>query len=102
MPVAEFAGSRNWGYDGVFPFAPSHIYGTPSELCSLVDYAHSLNIAVILDVVYTDYSAPRSYRGFVASTFLLIVTLLGERHLISTEAQRVKSDSLFGKRSLLV
>ena len=52
MPIAEFAGSRNWGYDGVDLFAPSHNYGTPAELRAFIDRAHALGIAVILDVVY--------------------------------------------------
>jgi len=52
MPLAEFAGSRNWGYDGVFLFAPSHRYGHPDDLRRVVDAAHRLGIAVLLDVVY--------------------------------------------------
>ena len=52
MPVAQFPGDRNWGYDGVFPFAVQHSYGGPDELKALVDAAHALKIAVILDVVY--------------------------------------------------
>lgn len=52
MPVAEFAGDRNWGYDGVNLFAPEHVYGTPDDLRRFVDRAHQLGLAVILDVVY--------------------------------------------------
>ena len=52
MPVAEFPGSRNWGYDGVFPFAPCHQYGGPHGLQQLVDACHAQGIGVILDVVY--------------------------------------------------
>jgi maltooligosyltrehalose trehalohydrolase len=52
MPVGEFAGTRNWGYDGVFPFAPSRNYGTPADMRGFVDRAHQLGLAVILDVVY--------------------------------------------------
>jgi maltooligosyltrehalose trehalohydrolase len=52
MPVAEFAGSRGWGYDGVDLYAPSHLYGTPDDLRRLVDRAHQLGLGVILDVVY--------------------------------------------------
>src|SRR5262249_19609422 len=44
MPVAEFAGARNWGYDGVFLFAPSHNYGTPDDLRRFVDRAHGLGL----------------------------------------------------------
>ena len=40
MPIAAFAGERNWGYDGVLPFAPASAYGTPDDLKRLVDTAH--------------------------------------------------------------
>src|SRR5690606_28686956 len=52
MPVAEFPGAFGWGYDGVFPFAPFHGYGSPDELRFFVDRAHAFGIAVLLDVVY--------------------------------------------------
>ncbi len=52
MPVAQFPGEHNWGYDGVFPFAVQHSYGGPDGLKALVNAAHTLKIAVILDVVY--------------------------------------------------
>jgi maltooligosyltrehalose trehalohydrolase len=52
MPVAEFPGGRNWGYDGVHPYAPQSTYGGPDGLRRLVDAAHGLGLAVILDVVY--------------------------------------------------
>jgi maltooligosyltrehalose trehalohydrolase len=52
MPVGEFPGERNWGYDVVLPFAPAHSYGTPDDLRRLVEAAHGLGLAVILDVVY--------------------------------------------------
>ncbi|MEJ7644187.1 MAG: malto-oligosyltrehalose trehalohydrolase [Chryseolinea sp.] len=52
MPVAEFSGERNWGYDGVFPFAVHHSYGGPLGLQRLVDACHEYGIAVVLDVVY--------------------------------------------------
>ncbi len=52
MPVAQFPGERNWGYDGVFPFAVQCSYGGPQGLKELVDSCHRRNIAVILDVVY--------------------------------------------------
>jgi maltooligosyltrehalose trehalohydrolase len=51
MPVAQFSGSRNWGYDGVFPFAVQNTYGGPAGLQRLVDLCHQNNISVILDVV---------------------------------------------------
>jgi maltooligosyltrehalose trehalohydrolase len=52
MPVGEFPGTRNWGYDGVFPYAPQSSYGGPDGLRALVDAAHAAGLAVILDVVY--------------------------------------------------
>ncbi len=52
MPVGDFAGSRNWGYDGVLLFAPTRAYGTPDDLRALVDGAHQRRLAVMLDVVY--------------------------------------------------
>ncbi|WP_119300797.1 malto-oligosyltrehalose trehalohydrolase [Dongia deserti] len=52
MPVADFAGSFGWGYDGVNLFAPTRLYGTPDEMRTFVDQAHRLGMGVILDVVY--------------------------------------------------
>lgn len=52
MPLGEFPGSRNWGYDGVLPYAPEASYGSPEELKTLVDTAHGLGMMVLLDVVY--------------------------------------------------
>ena len=52
MPVAEFSGSRGWGYDGVDLYAPHHAYGGPDGLKRLVDACHARGLAVLLDVVY--------------------------------------------------
>ena len=52
MPVADFPGSRNWGYDGAALFAPARCYGTPDDLRRLVNSAHRAGLAVLLDVVY--------------------------------------------------
>jgi maltooligosyltrehalose trehalohydrolase len=52
MPVAEFPGRFGWGYDGVFPFAPTRLYGRPDDFRAFVARAHELNLAVVLDVVY--------------------------------------------------
>ena len=52
MPVADFAGSFGWGYDGVNLFAPTRLYGRPEDFRHFVDTAHSLRMGVILDVVY--------------------------------------------------
>jgi maltooligosyltrehalose trehalohydrolase len=61
MPVAEFAGTRNWGYDGVCPYAPSHAYGQPDDLRRFVDKAHGIAIAVVLDVVYNHLGPEGAY-----------------------------------------
>jgi maltooligosyltrehalose trehalohydrolase len=55
MPIGDFPGARNWGYDGVMIFAPAHAYGTPDDLRALVDAAHQRGLAVILDVVYNHF-----------------------------------------------
>ncbi len=55
MPVAQFSGSRGWGYDGVFPFAAHHAYGGPHGLQKLVDACHSVGLAIFLDVVYNHF-----------------------------------------------
>jgi maltooligosyltrehalose trehalohydrolase len=55
MPLADFPGQRNWGYDGVRLFAPPPEYGTPDDLRALVDAAHAHGLAVILDVVYNHF-----------------------------------------------
>lgn len=61
MPVAQFPGSRNWGYDGVFPFAVQNTYGGADRLQKLVDVFHNENIAVILDVVYNHLGPEGNY-----------------------------------------
>jgi maltooligosyltrehalose trehalohydrolase len=61
MPVAEFAGRRGWGYDGVNLYAPSHLYGTPDDLRRFVDRAHRLGLGVILDVVYNHFGPDGNY-----------------------------------------
>jgi maltooligosyltrehalose trehalohydrolase len=55
LPVAEFAGSFGWGYDGVDLFAPTRLYGTPDDFRRFVDNAHSLGLGVVLDVVYNHF-----------------------------------------------
>jgi maltooligosyltrehalose trehalohydrolase len=61
MPVAQFPGSRNWGYDGVFPFAAQSSYGGPAELIRLVNACHRRGLAVILDVVYNHLGPEGNY-----------------------------------------
>src|SRR5690606_10593934 len=55
MPVNEFPGNRNWGYDGTLICAPDASYGTPDDLRSLVDRAHELGLCMVLDVVYNHF-----------------------------------------------
>jgi len=55
MPIGQFPGNRNWGYDGVFPYAAQHSYGGSEGLKKLVDAAHQQGIAIILDVIYNHF-----------------------------------------------
>jgi malto-oligosyltrehalose trehalohydrolase len=61
MPLAEFAGQRGWGYDGVLTYAPHHAYGRPHELQRLVDSAHARGLMVLLDVVYNHFGPEGHY-----------------------------------------
>lgn len=61
MPVAQFPGNRNWGYDGVYPYAVQNSYGGPEGLKKLVDACHQKNIAVFLDVVYNHLGPEGNY-----------------------------------------
>lgn len=61
LPVAEFEGRFNWGYDGIFQFAPSHCYGTPDDLRAFIDRAHQCGIGVVLDVVYNHLGGGSSF-----------------------------------------
>ncbi|MFZ2198942.1 MAG: malto-oligosyltrehalose trehalohydrolase [Thermodesulfovibrionales bacterium] len=61
MPVAQFPGNRNWGYDGVYPFAPQNTYGGPKGLKKLIDIAHKKGLAIILDVVYNHLGPEGNY-----------------------------------------
>jgi malto-oligosyltrehalose trehalohydrolase len=61
MPVNDFPGRHNWGYDGVLPFAPDASYGTPDELKALVDAAHDLDLMIFLDVVYNHFGPDGNY-----------------------------------------
>jgi malto-oligosyltrehalose trehalohydrolase len=69
MPLADFAGRRNWGYDGVLPFAPDCVYGTPIELKALIDAAHGRGLMVFLDVVYNHLGAAGNYLSLYAPQF---------------------------------
>ena len=69
MPVNDFSGQRNWGYDGVLPFAPDRAYGTPGELKALIDRAHELRLMMFLDVVYNHFGPEGNYLGLYAPQF---------------------------------
>ncbi|WP_126173541.1 malto-oligosyltrehalose trehalohydrolase [Altericroceibacterium xinjiangense] len=69
MPVAAFAGTRGWGYDGVLPYAVHESYGSPDDLKALVDRAHDLGLMVFLDVVYNHFGPEGNYLGAYASSF---------------------------------
>ncbi len=69
MPVADFPGARNWGYDGGLLFAPDSAYGHPDDLRALIDAAHGLGISVFLDVVYNHFGPHGNYLGQYAGAF---------------------------------
>jgi malto-oligosyltrehalose trehalohydrolase len=69
MPIAEFPGSRGWGYDGVLPYAPASAYGSPEDLKSLVCAAHAHGIAVMLDVVYNHFGPEGNFLHLYAPQF---------------------------------
>ncbi len=69
MPIADFPGTRNWGYDGVLPFAPDSAYGTPDELKALIDAAHGHGLMVYLDVVYNHFGPDGNYLHAYAPQF---------------------------------
>jgi malto-oligosyltrehalose trehalohydrolase len=69
MPLSDFPGRRNWGYDGVLPFAPDSCYGTPDELKNLVQGAHARGLMVFLDVVYNHFGPEGNYLHLYAPSF---------------------------------
>ena len=69
MPLSDFAGRRNWGYDGVLPYAPDSSYGRPEELKALVQAAHQAGLMVFLDVVYNHFGPKGNYLGLYAPQF---------------------------------
>jgi maltooligosyltrehalose trehalohydrolase len=69
MPVAAFPGTRNWGYDGVLPYAPASAYGSPDDLKALVDRAHECGLMIFLDVVYNHFGPDGNYLPAYASGF---------------------------------
>src|SRR6266498_480559 len=71
MPVADFPGKFGWGYDGVNPFAPTHLYGAPDDLRNFIDRGHSLGLGVILDVVYNHFGPDGNYLGAFSDDYLI-------------------------------
>ena len=69
MPIADFPGKHNWGYDGVLPCAPDRAYGTPDELKALVDAAHAEGLMIFLDVVYNHFGPDGAYLHAYAKAF---------------------------------
>ncbi len=70
MPVADFPGRWNWGYDGVALFAPSRAYGRPEDLQRLVDTAHQVGLGVLLDVVYNHLGPDGNYLTYYSADYL--------------------------------
>ncbi len=69
MPVGDFPGSRNWGYDGVLPYAPDSSYGRPEDLKALVEAAHARGLMVFLDVIYNHFGPDGNYLWLYAPQF---------------------------------
>jgi maltooligosyltrehalose trehalohydrolase len=69
MAIADFPGRRNWGYDGVLPFAPDSSYGTPDDLKDLIDAAHAKGLMVFNDVVYSHFGPEGNYLNLYAPAF---------------------------------
>ncbi|MHB1304211.1 MAG: malto-oligosyltrehalose trehalohydrolase [Acidiphilium sp.] len=69
MPIADFPGAHNWGYDGVLPYAPDAAYGTPADLRRMIDAAHGHGLMVFLDVVYNHFGPDGNYLHTIAPDF---------------------------------
>ena len=72
MPIADFAGARNWGYDGVLPFAPDNCYGHPDDLKRLIQAAHRQGLMAFLDVVYNHFGPEGNYLRTYAPEFFTV------------------------------
>ena len=70
MPINDFPGERNWGYDGVLPFAPDRAYGSPDDLKALIDAAHDHGLMMFLDVVYNHFGPDGNYLARYAPAIL--------------------------------
>jgi len=69
MPIADFAGDRNWGYDCVSIYAPARVYGSPDELRMLVNEAHQAGLAILLDVVYNHLGPDGNYMSMYSDRY---------------------------------
>jgi len=69
MPLSSFPGERNWGYDGVLPYAPARCYGRPEDLKRIIDAAHAKQLMVFLDVVYNHFGPDGNYLWLYAPQF---------------------------------
>jgi maltooligosyltrehalose trehalohydrolase len=69
MPIGDFPGARNWGYDGVLPYAPDSTYGRPEDLQALIDEAHRQRLMVLLDVVYNHFGPEGNFISRYAPGF---------------------------------
>ncbi|MFG5119027.1 malto-oligosyltrehalose trehalohydrolase [Methylorubrum sp. POS3] len=69
LPLADFKGTRNWGYDGVLPYAPDSVYGRPEDLKRLIDSAHAKGLMVLIDCVYNHFGPAGNYLHSYAKTF---------------------------------
>ncbi len=69
MPIADFPGQRNWGYDGALPYAPDSAYGRPQDLKAFVDAAHLRGLMVFLDVVYNHFGPDGNFLPSYAPDF---------------------------------
>jgi malto-oligosyltrehalose trehalohydrolase len=69
MPINDFPGTRNWGYDGTLPFAPDRAYGSPEDLKALVDTAHEHGLMIFLDVVYNHFGPDGNFLPIYAPSF---------------------------------
>jgi malto-oligosyltrehalose trehalohydrolase len=69
MPIADFTGRRNWGYDGVLPFAPDSNYGRPDDVKRFIEAAHALGLMVLLDVVYNHFGPDGNFLPQYAAEF---------------------------------
>ena len=94
MPLADFPGARNWGYDGVLLFAPDASYGRPEDLKALVDAAHRKGLMMFLDVVYNHFGPDGNYLPVYAPQILRTVTRPpGEARSITTALMRSRCGS---------